>query len=242
MANGMNSVLRPAFVTFDEQRTVRIYQRNLPHWRQRGCTYFVTFRLGDSIPDGVRRQWEDEQRQWLQARGIRYDGPQGAWRAAFERLPANERWQFQKHFNRQVESCLDRGLGECWLRRKDCIDIVRTKLLSSDGVAYHLGDFVIMPNHVHLLVTPAVERNLFRSTELEMLLKRIKGSSAVECNRAVNRSGTFWQADSYDHIVRSLEQLHAFRAYIAANPQQAGITLPASALYRAAWVDKWFCP
>jgi type I restriction enzyme R subunit len=217
MPNGMNSVLRPpAFVPLDEYRAVRIYQRSLPHWRQEGCTYFVTFRLGDSIPDDVRRQWEYEQRQWLQARGIEYDGPRGRWRTALERLPKDEQWRFHKHFNRQVR-CLDRGLGECWLQRDDCLDVVRTQLLAADGNTYHLGDFVIMPNHVHLLITPVaagernefrstVERNEFRSTdpalELEMLLKRIKGSSAVECNRVLHRTGTFWQADSYDHVVR----------------------------------------
>jgi len=118
MPNGMNSVLRPlAFVPLDEHRAVRIYQRNLPHWRQEGCTFFVTFRLGDSIPEVVRQQWNDEQRLWLQARGIQYDGPRGTWRIAFERLAKDEQWRFQQHFNRQVQSCLDRGLGECWLRR-----------------------------------------------------------------------------------------------------------------------------
>jgi putative transposase len=267
VADGEISGLRPsAFVPLDEHRAVRIYQRNLPHWRQQGCTYFLTFRLGDSIPDAVHRKWEDEQRLWLKARGIHYGGPRGHWRAAFERMPKEEQWRFQRHFNRQVQSCLDRGLGECWLGRADCVVIVRRTLLAADGDGYHLGDFVIMPNHVHALITPIVserdefrsterrstERNEFRSTgvgeerntrrsqELEMLLKRIKGNSAVECNHLLGRAGTFWQADSYDHIVRSLEQLHAYREYIGTNPSEARIAVPASARYRAEWMDNWF--
>jgi type I restriction enzyme R subunit len=225
---------RPPFVPFDERRATRIYQRNLPHWRQDGVTYFVTFRLGDSIPEAVHGRWEEEKALWLRARGILYDGERGNWQAAFEKLPAAEQFRFQRHFNRQVQSCLDRGMGACHLGRLECLETVRAKILGDDGGRHHTGDFVIMPNHVHLLVTPAA------GEELEMILKRVKGASAAVCNRLLERSGTFWQADSYDHIVRSLEQLHEYREYIANNPATAGITLPAAALYVANWMDEWF--
>jgi hypothetical protein len=72
-------------------------------------------------------------------------------------------------------------------------------------------------------------------------LKKIKGASAVDCNRLLGRTGTFWQADGY-HIVRSLEQLQSYREYIATNPSQAGITVPAPALYRAELMDRWLLP
>jgi type I restriction enzyme R subunit len=132
-----------------------------------------------------------------------------------ETLPEATQFAFHKHFNRQVQACLDRGLGECWLRKQACIDIVRRKLLEDDGGGWHTGDFVIMPNHAHVLITPAI------GFELEAVLKQIKGASAVECNRAIKRSGTFWQAESYDHIVRSLEQLYKYREYIAHNSEEA---------------------
>jgi putative transposase len=178
-------ITRPLFVPFDEKNATRIYQRNLPHWRQDGSTYFVTFRLGDSIPEPIRLRWEEEKSLWLKARGIAYDGERGNWRIAFAKLPARVQHQFQKHFNRQVQSCLDRGLGCCYLRNPDCVAIVRTKILRDDGTRYHVGDFVIMPNHVHLLIIPAPGQ------ELEMVLKSIKGASAVECNRHLLRSDTF---------------------------------------------------
>ncbi len=233
----MNSVLRtmrPPFVPFDEQKAMRIYQCNLPHWRQDGVTYFVTFRLGDSIPDSVRSRWEGEKALWLKARGIVYDGERGCWHAAFAKLSAAEQFRFHQHFNRQVQGCLDRGLGQCHLRKDKCLETVRAKILCDDGGPYHLGDFIIMPNHVHLLVTP------IRGEELEMVLKRVKGASAVECNRLLQRSGTFWQAESYDHIVRSLEQLHQYRQYIGDNPTKAGITVAPAAWYVATWMDEWF--
>ena len=151
----MNSVLRPQyFVPFDEHRAVRIYQRNLPHWRQDGCTYFVTFRLADSIPDSVRREWEQEKQRWLERHGIAYDGEKGRWRSAFHRILPGEQFRFEQHFNRQVQSCLDRGLGECHLRTA-LAAVLKDELLRDDGRSYHLGDFVIMPNHVHMLIAPA---------------------------------------------------------------------------------------
>lgn len=93
---------------------------------------------------------------------------------------------------------------------------------------------MLMPNHVHLLVVSLGD------TELESVLKRIKGASSRTCNQHLNRRGSFWQADSYDHIVRSLEQLASFRQYIADNPAKAGIMLPSMAIYRAPWMDAWF--
>ena len=68
---------RQPFVPFDECKAVRIYRRNLPHWRQDGATYFVTFRLGDSLPRRVLDQWEYEKQLWLAARGIDAPGRPG---------------------------------------------------------------------------------------------------------------------------------------------------------------------
>jgi type I restriction enzyme R subunit len=227
------AVHRPVFVPFDEQKAVRIYQRILPHWRQDGCTYFVTFRLNDSIPDNVKKEWEYEQQAWLAARGIHYDGPRGKWRGALERLSYDEQFRFRQHFNRQVQNCLDRGLGHCWLRRSECVAIARRLMLLDDVTQHQCGDFIVMPNHIHWLLVPS-------RTELELVLKRVKAASAVEINRLLDRRGTLWQAESYDHIVRDLRQLHAYREYIADNPNRANIAVSECAYYRATWMDEWY--
>ena len=228
------SIQRPSFVPFDERTATRIYQRHLPHWRQQGVTYFITFRLADSIPRAVRRQWEYERSAWLSARGITCNPSDHDVRSAVGMLSVQEQSAFHKHFNRQVQACLDRSLGACHLRRPECIALFRNCVLEGDGESHHVGDFVIMPNHVHLLVTPA------EGHELTVIVKRIKGASAVDCNRVIGRSEAFWQAESYDHIVRSFEQLQQYRQYIADNPKQAGIVVPAGAQYVARWVDRWF--
>ncbi len=190
----------------------------------------------------MRRQWEQEKKQWLAHHGITYDGERGRWREAVHRLASGEQFRFEHHFNRRVQSCLDRGLGDYHLRATECVTALREKLFRDDARRHHLGDFVIMPNHIHLLITPLgddFERNSFRSTKLEQILKSIKGPSAVACNRLLHRMCTFWQGDSYDHIIRSMEQLCAYREYIARNPALAHLELSPGCLYRAEWMDAW---
>jgi type I restriction enzyme R subunit len=222
----MNSVLRPPFVPFDEHKATRIYIRNLPHWRQQGATYFMTFRLGDAIPVQVANEIEEKRRQRLAARSI------ADHENAIQRLSSRDRFLYRKYVNRLQEGVADAGHGACYLRKSRVLDVVRNRLHKLDGSEYHLGDFVIMANHVHVLLIPTTRA-------LELCLKGIKGATAVEANRLIGRTGRFWQPDSYDHIVRSLEQLSAYREYIARNPEMAGITLPSKACYRADWMDDW---
>ena len=87
---------------------------------------------------------EAEKKQWLERHGIAYDGecargkgqaaPTGRRRRCedfLSQLPASEQFRFEKHFNRQVQSCLDRGLGECHLREAACVRAVREQLFGS---------------------------------------------------------------------------------------------------------------
>jgi type I restriction enzyme R subunit len=224
---------RPPFIPFDELRAVRIYQKALPHWQQDGATYFVTFRLGDSVPAHVSRGWDDERRRWIAARDPTFSDHSDV-ASAVARLSAVAQSKYHKHFNRKFQEYLDSGIGECHLRHKGCIEIMRHHILKHDGAACHVGDFVIMPNHVHVLLTPV------SGERLEGILRNIKGASSYDCHVALGRSGRFWQPESYDHIVRTLDQLQAYREYIAGNPEKAGIAIDPLAIYRAEWLDEWF--
>jgi len=138
---------------------VRIYRRNLPHWRQDGATYFVTFRLGDSIPQNVLDQWEYEKHLWLAARGIDCHRDLLDLPRQLQRLSQAEQNRFHKRFNRLFDATLDEGRGGCYLKDPRCLLTLARQLKAGDGGAYHLGDFVAMPNHVHLLLTPAPAAN-----------------------------------------------------------------------------------
>ena len=50
---------------FNPYEEIRFTENLLPHWQQNGATYFITFRLADSIPTRLRTQWENEREIWL---------------------------------------------------------------------------------------------------------------------------------------------------------------------------------
>ncbi len=81
---------------------------------------------------------------------------------------------------------------------------------------YDLQAFAVMPNHVHLLALPLVSPSRFMQT--------LKGYTAREANRLLNRIGQpFWQAESYDHVVRNREEGDRIKEYVESNPVKAGL-------------------
>ena len=72
-----------------------------------------------------------------------------------------------------------------------------------------------MPNHVHVLVCVGAKMKLSK------VLHSWKSFTAHELNKLLGRRGTVWQDESFDHIVRSLDQLNHFRSYIGENPAKA---------------------
>jgi putative transposase len=204
------------FCGFDEQAEVRIYRNGLlPHWRQTGCTYFVTFRLADSIPKGVADELNYERRLWLGHRGI--DSESANWKQGFAKLPKAERRSYERLVGNMLNKSLDECLGSCSLRSPIAAKKVHAALVFFDGSRLLVGDYVVMPNHVHVLMTP------INGFELEDILHSIKSFSASRINLQLKTSGQYWHRDSYDHIVRDFEQLVAYQEYIAANPSKAGL-------------------
>lgn len=145
---------KPAFRGFDPHAPMHIDRRHLPHWRQDGATYFVTFRLGDSMPRPVLLDWEDEDRTWLRAHGI--DGPLSdpKWHSVYDALPEQARELFQRHAARRLHVELDKCHGSCLLRRPEARRVLGGTLEHFNGERWWVGDFVIMPNHVHGLFQP----------------------------------------------------------------------------------------
>jgi REP element-mobilizing transposase RayT len=90
--------------------------------------------------------------------------------------------------------------------------IVASTLRHFSGQHYDLDEFVVAPNHVHVLLAPA------SNVELSRILHSWKSYSAKQINRATGRSGSFWQQESYDHIVRSEAALFRIREYIRSHP------------------------
>ncbi|MDZ4287885.1 MAG: hypothetical protein U0984_07995 [Prosthecobacter sp.] len=143
----MRTTLMP-FRFFDPTGRVTISRGDLPHWDQEEATYFITWRTVDSIPKNVWVRWRKERQAWLLAHEINPALPD--WRLELEHLPEDARRDFRR-FNRALENELDACHGACVLKQQSLTTIVADTLRFLDGTRYQLGDFVIMPNHVHLL-------------------------------------------------------------------------------------------
>jgi putative DNA methylase len=79
---------------------------------------------------------------------------------------------------------------------------------------YQLLAWVIMPNHVHILIEP--------KAALPDIMRRIKTFSARECNQILGRTGTFWRDEFYDHWARNRDERARITDYIDMNPVSAG--------------------
>jgi hypothetical protein len=91
-----------------------------------------------------------------------------------------------------------------------------------------------MPNHVHVIVRPL----LCDVEPLERILQSWKRHTALKINRLLAQSGTLWQDESFDRIIRDEEHLYRVLQYIGANPSKAGLTTAQCPTWiRPAWIE-----
>ncbi len=232
---------RPAFhpMEWDAPWAVPGYRRDLPHWRLEGATYFITFRLADSIPESVARHWHEERVAWLRQHGIDPGLATGApeyLHAALAVVPPEHRAAFQREQQRQFLVELDKCHGCCVL--DEAHGLVADALRHFHGERVWTGDFVIMPNHVHVIVQP------FPGVVLEEWLYSVKRFTATQIlktpaltKRANVRSDHLWQTESFDRVVREASELTRIRRYITRNP--AKLRIGTFALRQMEWLDKF---
>jgi REP element-mobilizing transposase RayT len=118
---------------------------------------------------------------------------------------------------RNIETRMDLGVGACVLREPQCARIVESALHHFDGKRYRLLAWVVMPNHVHLLIEQMA------GWPLERLIHSWKSFTAKEINRARGTSGSVWARDYYDRFVRDGAHFENALAYIRNNPVKAGL-------------------
>ena len=100
----------------------------------------------------------------------------------------------------------------------------------------HLHAAVIMPDHVHLLLTPLCDETGW-PYGLPAILKLIKGISARNVNKLQGTAGPIWQEESFDHVLRSQESLKEKQEYIRQNPVRRGLVKKPED-YRWLWVEQ----
>jgi REP element-mobilizing transposase RayT len=210
----MESSLWP-LETFDRHAEFSVVERRLPHWSQAGCLCFITWRTYDSIPQSVLSRWHADREAWLRKQGI--DGDLTDWKSRLLELDRSLQIEFVKTFSERWHRHLDSGLGACPLRDPELSRIVADSLHKFDGQRYLLTDFVIMPNHIHLLASFKEEARMLDQCE------SWKHFTAHEINKRLKQSGRLWQQDGFDHLVRTDDQFASLRQYIANNPQKANL-------------------
>ncbi len=184
---------------------------HLPHWYQPGAACFITFRTDDSIPRDLSARWHLQRADWLTRHGISLSDPYCSNRIA--ELPVLVRKEYHERFSGAYLAYLDEGWGACVLKRSELAMHVANALRHFDGNRYHLGDFVVMPNHVHLMVA------FLDNTDVQKQCYSWKKFSATQINRALGKQCRFWKEESFDHLIRSPEQFVAIQHYIRDNPK-----------------------
>ena len=215
------------------------HRRNLPHIAQSSTLVFVTFRLGDSLPESQLAELE-EMRRLSKGKDLQ---------------PSEMRAWHEK-----IDAWLDAGHGSCVLADTKCRKIVEDAFAffdeagrdgqdarcpseavgrngqdarcpsRNDGAAgttgvspvaravrprYRLHAYVVMPNHVHVLL------ELFNAKDLPGILHSWKSFTAKAINQELGTSGALWHAEYYDRLIRDGEHYQNVLAYLRKNAAAA---------------------
>ena len=179
---------------FNPYEEIENIKGNLPHWRQEGKVYFVTFRTADSMPQVKLKEWQGDMDTW------KAKNP--------EPHTAQQKKEFYERFPAKMQEYLNAGYGACELNKPEIKAIVENAIKHFNGDRYKLDEFVVAANHVHVLVEPLGEN------KLSDILHSWKSFTANEINKVIGKQGAFWQKESFDHLVRSEASLEKFREYI----------------------------
>lgn len=188
------------------------YRRNLPHYHPDGYPLFITFRLAGSLPLEILAQLKAEREFEL---------------AALKDKTLEGRYEIEKKYFERYDDWLDRyKASPRWLQAENIAHIVMKEIHGMHCSRYQLMSYCIMPNHVHLLIEPLVGKQANhrgRSAKYPVTdaLRLLKGRTARECNLELKLNGSFWQHESYDHVVRDEQELERIILYILNNPVKA---------------------
>lgn len=162
----------------------------LPHFDGGEVSQFITFRLYDSLPQNLLERWKSV-------------------------LEKKNLIDLDLEILRLVETYLDKGHGSCYLKDIRVATVVEENLLHFDNTRYRLWSWVIMPNHIHLLLTP------YSDYSLSLIIKNMKSFTSHESNKILSRKGKFWVDDYFDRFMRDRAHFNKTVSYIEKNPVKA---------------------
>ena len=183
------------------------YSRSyIPHLDAANILQFITIRLADSLPQNQLRSLEIELKESPSTVTIKR--------------------------RQQIEAWLDAGYGAPLLANPKVACVVASALLEFHKVRYTLHAWVIMPNHIHILIETRPEWPLYR------VIGSFKRYTARVANQLLSRTGAFWARDYFDRYIREAEHYTATVCYIENNPVKAGLCRePRAWRCSSAWID-----
>lgn len=177
------------------------WRSNLPHWEVEGHWHFVTIRCHGSLPEEAKCKLQEIHRS-LEAIDPQSEGF----------------LQLQRRYFLTAEKYLDAGMGFAPFTTSLACEPCLKAFAEIQAEGWNVGEASIMPNHIHLLI-------LRRQSDfsLRQVIRRFKGRSGRWINRALGRTGRFWQEDWFDRWMRDDAERSKTVAYIRNNPVKAGL-------------------
>ena len=186
---------------FSRFAQAEVHTRNLPHWAANSTLIFITYRLADSMPADKLRAWQADRDEWMRLHPEPWDET-----VSFE---------YYDTFPAEIDEMLDAGYGSCVLARENCRRIVVENLLHFNGIRYRLHSFVVMPNHVHVLM------EIENRDDLPKIIHGWKSYTAKKINAVVGGTGSVWQREYCDRLIRDAKHYANTVEYIRNNARMA---------------------
>ena len=180
----------------------------IPHWEAGDVPQAITFRLADSLPRRVLDQWRDE----------------------LNALPPDKAGIRRRA---RIDAALDRGKGDALLSKPEIAQLVENAFLHFDGERYRLHAWCVMPNHIHVMVTPMMGHTL------AAIVHSWKSFTSKRANRMLNRAGPFWSREYFDRAIRDEAHYDNAMTYLWMNPVKARLCqAPEDWRFSSAWIGR----
>ena len=213
--NRGNPIYFPGTSIYDDYDMETHNGKLYPHWELQYVVYHACFRLADSVPMEMQRQWMEERKQIVEL-----------CQKQQRTLTEYETKRLQFLYSEKIERFLDAGYGSCVLQMPQVAEIVRGSLEYYNKKKYLLHAWCIMPNHVHAIFQTLAE---YSHSEI---IQAWKSFTAHAINKYLGSRGQLWQKDSYNRIIRSIQEYYNQISYVWNNPTKAG---------HASWEWRWKC-
>ncbi|MFA6981150.1 MAG: transposase [Ignavibacteriaceae bacterium] len=191
------------------------HRRNLPHLYYNDGTYFITYRLFGSMPNAILSElnkiYISEMKIDLNKLGL---------------------VKLENILNKYEELLNRNSYLPKYLSDERIAKICQCTIHYYDENQYKLICYCIMPNHIHLIF-----KLIPNNKGISKIMQSIKRTSASESNKVLDREGIFWQAESFDRLIRDDKELYFTINYVLENPVKAGL-IDAWEKWRYTYINK----